>query len=262
VVDKPLIQYAVEEAYASGVRHMVFVTGRSKRAIEDHFDTAYELENELSSRAARTSCWRWCARCSRPTWSAAMCARPRSLGLGHAVLCAERTWWATHPFAVLLADDLMTGPPGGTGGPERRWWQTYQKRWAAFGAGRPAGPRLTRSAATASWRANRPGATADPHRAHRREARAGAGALAHGRGRPLHPHAAHLRRAAHPAARRGRRDPAHRRHRPPDGQRSASTRYQYSGKRYDCGSKEGFLEATVELALQHPQDGRAVSATT
>ena len=49
VVDKPLIQYAVEEAYAAGIRHMVFVTGRNKRAIEDHFDTTYELENELQA---------------------------------------------------------------------------------------------------------------------------------------------------------------------------------------------------------------------
>src|SRR5919112_3908257 len=49
VVDKPLIQYAVEEAYAAGIRHMIFVTGRNKRAIEDHFDTAYELENELEN---------------------------------------------------------------------------------------------------------------------------------------------------------------------------------------------------------------------
>ena len=56
VVDKPLIQYAVEEAYAAGIREMIFVTGRNKRAIEDHFDKAYELETELETARARTSC--------------------------------------------------------------------------------------------------------------------------------------------------------------------------------------------------------------
>jgi UTP-glucose-1-phosphate uridylyltransferase len=66
VVDKPLIQYAVEEAYAAGIRHMIFVTGRNKRAIEDHFDTAYELENELEV-AQKHALWTWCAPSSPTT---------------------------------------------------------------------------------------------------------------------------------------------------------------------------------------------------
>ena len=66
VVDKPLIQYAVEEAYEAGIRDMVFVTGRSKRAIEDHFDTAYELKTSWSRQASR-KCWNWCAPSARPT---------------------------------------------------------------------------------------------------------------------------------------------------------------------------------------------------
>ena len=66
VVDKPLIQYAVEEAYAAGIRHMIFVTGRSKRAIEDHFDTAYELETSWRTPASRP-CWSWCAASAPPT---------------------------------------------------------------------------------------------------------------------------------------------------------------------------------------------------
>jgi UTP--glucose-1-phosphate uridylyltransferase len=93
VVDKPLIQYAVEEAYAAGMRHMIFVTGRSKRAIEDHFDTAYELENELEA-AASTSCWPWCARCSPTTWTAAMCASPLA-GPGPCGAVRRAAWWAT-----------------------------------------------------------------------------------------------------------------------------------------------------------------------
>jgi len=113
VVDKPLIQYAVEEAYEAGIRHMIFVTGRSKRAIEDHFDTAYELESELE--AAGKQALLDLVRSVQP--SDMLCSyvrQPRALGLGHAVLCAEHLVGPS-PFAVLLADDLMTGPPGGPG---------------------------------------------------------------------------------------------------------------------------------------------------
>ena len=105
IVDKPLIQYAVEEAAAAGITEMIFVTGRSKRAIEDHFDKAYELEAELAAHGKQ-----------------ALLAQMRSLlpanlhysyvrqsdmlGLGHAVLCA-RALVGDEPFAVVLADDLI-----------------------------------------------------------------------------------------------------------------------------------------------------------
>ena len=101
VVDKPLIQYAVEEAYEAGIRHMIFVTGRSKRAIEDHFDTAYELEAELE--AAGKQALLDLVRSVQP--SDMLCSyvrQPRALGLGHAVLCAEHLVGQS-PFAVLLA---------------------------------------------------------------------------------------------------------------------------------------------------------------
>ena len=109
VVDKPLIQYAVEEAYAAGIRHMIFVTGRNKRASEDHFDTAYELENEL--QAATKGALLTVLRSIVPDDMLMSYVRqPRSLGLGHAVLCAEHLV-GDEPFAVLLADDLMVGTP-------------------------------------------------------------------------------------------------------------------------------------------------------
>ena len=111
VVDKPLIQYAVEEAYAAGIRHMIFVTGRSKRAIEDHFDTAYELENELEA-AGKTDLLELVRSVQPHDMDCAFVRQPRSLGLGHAVLCAEPLI-GNEPFAVLLADDLMRGPVGG-----------------------------------------------------------------------------------------------------------------------------------------------------
>ena len=109
VVDKPLIQYAVEEAYAAGIRQMIFVTGRNKRAIEDHFDTAYELENELE--VANKQALLAVVRSIKPDDMQCVYVRQnRALGLGHAVLCAEHLVGG-QAFAVLLADDLMTGTP-------------------------------------------------------------------------------------------------------------------------------------------------------
>jgi UTP--glucose-1-phosphate uridylyltransferase len=109
VVDKPLIQYAVEEAYAAGIREMIFVTGRHKRAIEDHFDTAFELESALE--ASQRHDLLAIVRAIKPDDMTCVYVRqPRPLGLGHAVLCAEPLV-GDEPFAVLLADDLMLGQP-------------------------------------------------------------------------------------------------------------------------------------------------------
>jgi UTP--glucose-1-phosphate uridylyltransferase len=107
VVDKPLIQYAVEEAYAAGIREMIFVTGRNKRAIEDHFDTAYELENELES-SGKKALLNLVHSIKPDDMDCFYVRQPKSLGLGHAVLCAEKLV-NDQPFAVLLADDLMVG---------------------------------------------------------------------------------------------------------------------------------------------------------
>lgn len=105
VVDKPLIQYAVEEARASGIEELVFVTGRGKHAIEDHFDIAYELDQTLAERGKsalldETKAW-------LPTpGQIAYTRQMRPLGLGHAVWCA-REFVGNEPFAILLADDLV-----------------------------------------------------------------------------------------------------------------------------------------------------------
>lgn len=110
VVDKPLIQYAVEEAAAAGIRQMVFVTGRNKRAIEDHFDKNYELEAELESRGKKELLDE--VRRLIPAGIHCIFVRQSdTLGLGHAVLCA-RPVIGEEPFAVLLADDLIDGRPG------------------------------------------------------------------------------------------------------------------------------------------------------
>ncbi|GJG96553.1 UTP--glucose-1-phosphate uridylyltransferase GalU [Cupriavidus pauculus] len=107
VVDKPLIQYAVEEAIAAGINEMIFVTGRSKRAIEDHFDKAYELEMELEAKNKQALLD--VVRSIKPKDVECFYVRqPEALGLGHAVLCAARLV-GDAPFAVMLADDLLDG---------------------------------------------------------------------------------------------------------------------------------------------------------
>jgi len=110
VVDKPLIQYAVEEAVAAGITDLIFITGRNKRAIEDHFDTAYELESELEA-AGKTELLKVVRNAVPKNINCIYIRQSAPLGLGHAVLCA-RPAVGDEPFAVLLADDLMDVDPG------------------------------------------------------------------------------------------------------------------------------------------------------
>jgi UTP--glucose-1-phosphate uridylyltransferase len=105
VVDKPLIQYAVEEAAAAGITDMIFITGRNKRAIEDHFDKAYELETELLLRN-KASLLEAVQAATPPGINCIYIRQTEALGLGHAVLCAAPVV-NDEPFAVLLADDLI-----------------------------------------------------------------------------------------------------------------------------------------------------------
>ena len=253
VVDKPLIQYAVEEAYAAGIRHMIFVTGRNKRAIEDHFDTAYELENELE--VAGKSALLNLVRSLQPAdMSCAFVRQPRSLGLGHAVLCAEHMV-GNEPFAVLLADDLMAGPVGGQSvlAQMAEQFETlgqsvlavqevpldHTRRYGIV-AGAALGGAANARLLAVSALVEKPA----PELAPSRMAVAGRYILT--------PAVFKHIRSQKPGV-GGELQLT-------DGIASllAEERvysYQYEGKRYDCGSKDGFLEATVELALQHPEVG-------
>lgn len=255
VVDKPLIQYAVEEAYAAGIRHMIFVTGRNKRAIEDHFDTAYELETELI--AAQKDDLLQLVRSMQPDDMVCSYVRqPRSLGLGHAVLCAEHLV-GRDAFAVLLADDLMVGPTGmGGAGVLQQMVQQFGSLLAAergcvvavqevplahtrrYGmvGGQQVSERLMRldkfvekpapEQAPSQWGvAGRYVLTPQVFDAIRAQPRGVGGEI------QLTDGIAAL-----------------------IGQQGVHA-YQYEGKRYDCGSKQGFLQATVELALQHSEVG-------
>lgn len=109
VVDKPLIQYAVEEAVAAGITQMVFITGRNKRAIEDHFDKAYELETELQAHG-KLNLLEQVQNIVPKNVSCIYVRQPEALGLGHAILCAQPVV-GNEPFAVILADDLIDANP-------------------------------------------------------------------------------------------------------------------------------------------------------
>jgi UTP--glucose-1-phosphate uridylyltransferase len=110
IVDKPLIQYAVEEAVASGITELIFVTGRNKRAIEDHFDTAYELEHTLEANG-KDELLALVQNVIPDHVNCVFIRQARPLGLGHAVLCAESVV-GDDPFVVMLADDFMTVADG------------------------------------------------------------------------------------------------------------------------------------------------------
>ncbi|MFJ3044935.1 UTP--glucose-1-phosphate uridylyltransferase GalU [Herbaspirillum chlorophenolicum] len=110
IVDKPLIHYAVEEAVAAGITEMVFITGRNKRAIEDHFDKAYELESELEA-AGKQKLLEIVQNVVPKNVNCIFIRQSTPLGLGHAVLCA-RPVVGEEPFAVLLADDFMDTDSG------------------------------------------------------------------------------------------------------------------------------------------------------
>jgi len=110
VVDKPVIQYAVEEARAAGIEQFVFVTGRGKQIIEDHFDHAYELEALLSTREKRSEL-QGLLDALPPSGSVSFTRQQSPLGLGHAIWCA-RHFVGDEPFAVLLPDELLVDQPG------------------------------------------------------------------------------------------------------------------------------------------------------
>ena len=214
VVDKPLIQYAVEEAAAAGITDMIFITGRNKRAIEDHFDKAYELETELALRN-KTELLETVQSATPRGINCIYIRQTEALGLGHAVLCAAPVI-GDEPFAVILADDLIDAPV-----PVMKQMVDIAARERVATIGVMDVPRRGRR--QLRHRRDRPArrraSSRDP--AHRREAEAGHDAVDARRRRPLHPDAAHLPSPAHDAARRGRRDPAHRRASPGCSRRSA-----------------------------------------
>ena len=252
IVDKPLIQYAVEEAAAAGITDMIFITGRNKRAIEDHFDKAYELETELSLRN-KAALLEQVQAATPPGINCVYIRQNEALGLGHAVLCAEPVV-VDEPFAVLLADDLIDAPT-----PVMKQMVDLAARENASTIGvmpvapedtgsygiveaepEPAGERIGRI--TRIIEKPKPGTTSSTLAVvgryvlsprifyHLRTMPPGAGGeiqLTDGIARLL----AEERVLA----------------------------YEFDGRRYDCGNKLGYLEATVDFGAKHAEVGEAFS---
>jgi UTP--glucose-1-phosphate uridylyltransferase len=246
VVDKPLIQYAVEEAYAAGVREMIFVTGRHKRPIEDHFDMTFELEVALE-QAGKAELLHVVRSVKPDDMECIYVRQPQALGLGHAVLCGQRLV-GNEAFAVLLADDLMVGEPPVLAQmvEQYREWRVSilavqevpaeQTQRYGIVAGTPVNERL--------MNVERIVEKPKPADAPSRLGVAGRYILTPG----VFHEISNQQRGVGGEIQLT------------DGiagllRREKVFAYRYEGKRYDCGSKEGFLEANVELALEHPQIG-------
>ncbi|MDX9967980.1 MAG: UTP--glucose-1-phosphate uridylyltransferase GalU [Hydrogenophaga sp.] len=252
VVDKPLIQYAVEEAYEAGIRQMIFITGRHKRAIGDHFDAAFELEYELE-RGHKNDLLKLVHDIKPDDMDCIYIRQPRPLGLGHAVLCAEKVV-GNEPFAVLLADDLMVGPPGGAS-VLKQMVQAYEQSPGTVLAVQDVPREETRRYGVVDVRGvNEPlaevfGMVEKPVPEVAPSTLAVAGRYI------LSPSVFQsVRRQGHGAGGEIQLT---------DGIAALIGRekvyaYRYEGKRYDCGSKIGFLQATIDLALVNPELSGAV----
>lgn len=248
IVDKPLIQYAVEEAVAAGIDQLIFITGRNKRSIPDHFDMAYELEAELEA-SGKTEQLEQVRKVTPEGVTCVYLRQRQALGLGHAVLCAEPVV-GDEPFAVILADDLIDGGDNPCLKQMVDVFQAFEtgviaveqvppERISRYGviSGNSCGERLWMLTSIVE----KPPADKAPSDLgvvgryiltpeifdHLRETAPGA------RGEIQLTDAIALQL-----------------------QKETVQAYQFEGKRYDCGSKLGYLQASVEYALRREDLGK------
>ena len=247
VVDKPLVQYAVEEAAAAGITEMIFITGRTKRSIEDHFDRDLELERELAEHGKQALLEAVKAILPR-NCHCIYIRQPEALGLGHAVLCAQPVV-GDQPFAVLLADDLIDAQPPTMARMTARFEaegcsllgveDVPREQTGSYGIVSPADPGADVMQIHAIVEKPAP-----------KDAPSTLGVV----GRyVLTPAIFDLLAAVRPGS---------------GGEiqltdaisallaRERVLAMRIGGKRYDCGSKLGYLKATVELGLRHPEVGK------
>ncbi|MEQ6475592.1 UTP--glucose-1-phosphate uridylyltransferase GalU [Comamonas sp. wu1-DMT] len=246
VVDKPLIQYAVEEALAAGIKEMVFVTGRSKRSIEDHFDKAYELENELERRG-KTEMLNYVRSLMPADMKCVFIRQAEALGLGHAVLCAQPVV-GNEPFAVLLADDLLDGEPAVM----RQMVDVYDYYKCSVLGVQQVPREDTRSYGIVDSKPLKEDLEAVHAIVEKPKPEEAPSTLAVVGRYVLTP------RIFHHLARQGKG--AGGEIQLTDGiaalmKEEQVLAYRYQGKRYDCGSKIGYLEATLAMARKHPEVG-------
>lgn len=249
VVDKPLIQYAVEEAVAAGMTDMIFITGRHKRAIEDHFDMAYEVETELAARGKKELLE--LVRDVIPKHINCIYIRqPEPLGLGHAVLCAEPVV-NDEPFAVILADDLIDGEPVVL----KQMAEVYERHQCSVLGVEEVPREHTRQYGIVKTDGGEPGVVSaivekpQPENAPSTLAVVGRYILT--------PRIFHYLAKVQAGA-GGEIQLT-------DGiaallQEEKVLAYRFKGKRYDCGSKLGYLQAMVEYGIKHPETGAAFAA--
>lgn len=245
IVDKPLIQFAVEEAVAAGIDTMIFVTSRTKRAIEDHFDKAYEMETELAMRG-KTEVLKILQDVVPPNVTCVYIRQAEALGLGHAVNCAASVV-GDEPFAVVLADDMIDDGPRGC---LKQMVEIYDEWQCSILGTEKVHPSETASYGIVDAQSIRPGlAKLDgivekpkPEDAPSNQAVVGRYILTPGIFERLN----NVKRGAggeiqltDAIAMLLQDEPV--------------LSFEFEGKRYDCGSKLGYLMATVEQGLKHDE---------
>lgn len=245
IVDKPLIQYAVEEAVAAGIDTMIFVTSRTKRAIEDHFDKAYEMETELAMRG-KTEVLKILQDVVPPNVTCVYIRQAEALGLGHAVNCAASVV-GDEPFAVVLADDMIDNGPRGC---LKQMVEIYDEWQCSILGTEKVHPSETASYGIVDAQSIRPGlAKLDgivekpkPEDAPSNQAVVGRYILTPG----IFERLDNVKRGAggeiqltDAIAMLLQDEPV--------------LSFEFEGKRYDCGSKLGYLMATVEQGLKHDE---------
>jgi UTP--glucose-1-phosphate uridylyltransferase len=246
IVDKPLIQYAVEEAAAAGITDMIFITGRNKRAIEDHFDRVHELESELAAKHRLELL----ALVQGVLPAGCRCIYIRQaepLGLGHAVLCAQPAV-GEEPFAVLLADDLIDAKPGAMA----RMVERFEHEGCSVLGVEQVSREQTASYGIVSVENAAAEVTAIRAIVEKPSPQEAPSTLAVVGRYVLTPAIFELLAAARPG-RGGEIQLTDAIAALLDRERVFAMRIP--GRRFDCGSKLGFLQATVELGLRHPEVG-------
>ena len=247
VVDKPLIQYAAEEAVNAGIEELVFITGRSKRSIPDHFDKAYELEVELETKG-KTAMLEVIRNILPSRISCIYIRQAEALGLGHAVLCG-RPVVGEEPFAVILADDLIDSQPDGC---LKQMVEIYQREnGGVIGVQKVAQENVGSYGVISGdqlsdhlWRIDGIVEKPRPEEAPSDIAVVGRYILDASIFKILedtHTGAGGELQLTDAIANQIKQQPVY--------------AYEFAGRRYDCGSKLGYLQATVEYGLKHSEIG-------
>lgn len=248
IVDKPLIQYAVEEAVEAGIEQLIFVTGRNKRAIPDHFDKAYELEAELEAKG-KDKLLKLVQNIVPSHVSCIYLRQSEALGLGHAVLCAKPVV-GNEPFSVILADDLIDNKNNGC---VKQMVESYAQHAASILAVQQVEKNETDKYGIVSLKNKTDnegfisGIVEKPAPADAPSTLAVVGRYI------LNPHIFHFLEKTQKGA---------------GGEIQLTDAiadlladeqvyaYEFDGVRYDCGSKLGYLQASVELGMKHPEIGK------